>query len=283
MSNLSVGRDNMRRIGFKFRHGTHAAGNDWPVFCYRGEAEGTYNGRLYTYGEDGKVWLSYPVGLNSKTRNTITYTLDEQAKPTFDDGPRSVKSLSLRTRDRWLSNAWMSTRPASLAAMSIKYRNMEIMWYGEDGEVSVSFLVAEIVALLLDPAEVAGRRKRWRDYLKTPIARKNLKSGRPIGFHDRNLNDDLPMVESVARVERSHIAWLQPQKNGFQHPDPERTVYPSGVKRVALDHRRGISTLRLWGDPPARLNGLELVFTRMAKKGRWEATLSTEEATKIQL
>ena len=109
-----------------------------------------------------------------------------------------------------------------------------------------------------------------------------MKTGQPVKFYERNLSDDDPTPVIVPLTKRPHVVWLKAQTNGFQHPDPERTVYPEGVKRVALDHRPAIgSVLRLWGDPPLKLNGIELTLLRITKRGRWEAVLTPEDAEKI--
>ena len=76
-SRLEIGRDNMIDMGFKFRHGTHAAEDDWPIRCkplpprYRGSggSEGSYNGNLYIYNEQGALWMSYPLEVTAKVRS----------------------------------------------------------------------------------------------------------------------------------------------------------------------------------------------------------------------
>ena len=287
-SKLDIGRDNMRRMGFRFRNGIHDAEDDWPIRCkplpprYRdGGAEGSYNGNLYIYDDDGKVWMSYPLDVTAKVRSPITYVLDREASPVFDSNVWSIATLSLRTRDRWLANSWMGTRPTSLRALSSEIRALSIQWYDDSGERSIAFTIGEIVNLLLDPVEVQGRRKRWLDFLKRPEIRARLRSGTPVGFYERDLSDDAPQI-IISRIVRPHVVWLKAQTNGFQHPDPELTVYPEGVKRVALDHRPAIgSVLRLWGDPPPDLNGIELTLLRITKRGRWEAVLTSEDAKKI--
>ena len=293
-SRLDVGRDNMLDMGFKFRHGTHDAEEDWPIQCkplpprYRaGGSEGTYNGYAYNYDEQGKLWLSYPLEVTAKVRSPITYTLDRVARPTFDgDGKdQSISSLSLRTRDRWLANAWNGSRPASLRALSPEIRALPIQWHDDTGEISLMFTIGEIADLLLDPVEVEGRRKRWQDYLKRPSTRALMKAGKPVKFHERNLSDDDPVpVKPIIDSKRPHVVWLPVQTNGFQHPDPDKTVYPEGVKRVALDHRPAVgSVLRLWGDPPPDINGISLELVRITKRGRWHATLTPEDAEKIRI
>ena len=294
-SKLEIGRDNMRQMGFKFRSGTHDAENDWPIQCrplpprYRdGGSEGTYNGKRYIYDAQGKLWMSYPLEVTAKVRSPITYVLDYEARPIFEGNERSFDKLSLRTRDRWLANSWMGSRPASLRALPAEIRDLLIRWHGTDGELSVISTVGQIADLLLDPVEVQGRRKRWLDFLKRPEIRERLKKGIPVGFYERNLSDDAPPppspVKPVVRSEHPHVVWLKAQTNGFQHPDPERTIYPEDVKRVALDHRPAIgSVLRLWGDPPPDVNGIVLEFVRITKRGRWEAVLTPEDSEKIRI
>ena len=291
-SKLEIGRDNMLQMGFKFRSGTHDAENDWPIRCrplpprYRdGGSEGTYNGNVYIYDDEGKLWMSYPLEVTAKVRSPITYVLDYESRPTFDNEMRSIINLSLRTRDRWLANAWMGSRPASLRSLSSDSRALPIQWHHTNGEIDLVFSVGAIADLLLDPVEVAGRRKRWLDYLKRPSTRELMRKGLPVKFYERNLSDDDPVpVTPVTLSKRPHVVWLKAQTNGFQHPDPKLTVYPEGVDRVALDHRPAIgSVLRLWGEPPPSLNGIELILMRITKRGRWEAVLTPEESEKIRV
>ena len=290
-SKLEIGRDNMLQLGFKFRHGSHDAEDDWPIQCkplpprYRdGGSEGTYNGNVYIYDDQCKLWMSYPLEVTAKVRSPITYTLDYVARPVFDGGTqtRNIRALSLRTRDRWLANSWMGSRPASLRALSPETRALQIRWHSDNGEIDLIFLVGQIASLLLDPVEVAGRRQRWQEYLKRPSTRALMRAGQPVKFHERDLSDDPPPVKPVPSSTRPHVVWLPAQTNGFQHPDPKLTVYPEGVKRVALDHRPAIgSVLRLWGDPKKNINGVELELVRITKRGRWEAVLTTDDAEKI--
>ena len=291
-SKLEVGRSNMIQMGFQFRSGGHEAEDDWPIRCkplpprYRdGGSEGTYNGYVYIYDDQGKLWMSYPLEVTSRVRSPITYTLDYAARPIFDRTTQNIDALSLRTRDRWLANAWMGSRPASLRALPFEIRELPIRWHDDIGEIFLVFLVGQIADLLLDPVEVAGRRKRWQDYLKLPATRALMKAGKPTRFYERNLSDDEPeLVKTVAQSKRPHVVWLPVQKNGFQHPDPDKTVYPEGVTRVALDNRPAIgSVLRLWGDPSSDINGIALQFMRMSKKGRWEAVLTDEDTEKIRI
>ena len=305
ISDLEIGRSNMRRSGFRFRSGPHKAKDDWPVYCRRavgqegdvsgmsGGAEGSYGDFTYLFWSDGKLWQSYSDELTTRTRNTLTYTLDHFAIPSFDGLEKGIANLDLRTRDRWLSNAWRATRPASLLAMSDDQSDMLIRWHDAVGEVAVSFSVGEIVGLLTDPEEVAGRRQRERDFMGLPETKRKLKVGEPIKFLERDLDpsptpdDGLDQTPPApVRQERSHVVWLPAQTNGFQHPDKERTVYPSGVTRVALDHRPAAgSVLRIWGsEVPPILFGIGLSDVRKDKKRRrWEAELSTEDAEKIRL
>ena len=291
-SKLEIGRDNMRRMGFKFRSGTHEAVDDWPIQCrplpprYRdGGSEGTYNGYRYIYDDQGKLWMSYPLEVTAKVRSPITYVLDYEARPIFEDKVKSISRLSLRTRDRWLANSWTGSRPASLRALSPEIRILPIRWHDSNGEIDLTFLVGQIADILLDPIEVQGRRKRWLDYLQRPSTRELMRTGQPVKFYERNLSDDDPApVTPVQLSKRPHVVWLKAQTNGFQHPDPDRTVYSEGVKRVALDHRPAIgSVLRLWGDPPPDLNGVELTLVRITKRGRWEAVLTPEDSEKIRV
>ena len=288
-SKLEIGRENMIQMGFKFRSGSHEAEDDWPIQCkplpprYRdGGSEGTYNGNRYIYNDQGKLWMSYSLEVTAKVRSPITYVLDYAATPVFGGGVWTISELSLRTRDRWLANSWTGSRPASLRALPPEIRALPIRWHNGFGEVVCWFSIGAIADLLLDPVEVQGRRKRWLDFLKRPSTRALMKTGQPVKFYERNLSDDDPTPVIVPLTKRPHVVWLKAQTNGFQHPDPARTIYPEGVKRVVLDHRPAIgSVLRLWGDPPPKLNGIELTLLRITKRGRWEAVLTSEDAKKI--
>ena len=296
---LETARDNMRRIGFRFRSGNHSAEDDWPVYCRRavgqdgdgsgmsGGAEGSYGDFTYLFWSDGKLWQSYSDRLENATRNTLTYVLDHFAIPSFDGPKNIIENLSLRTRDRWLSNAWRATRPVSLLSMSEDQRAMLIRWHDPNGEVAVAFMVEQIVALLSNKVQVAARRKREQDFMKLPETKQKLKVGEPIKFHERDLELDLKPVEDniPLRAEpRYHVIWLPAQKNGFQHPNKEHTVYPSGVTRVALDHRPAVgSVLRIWGSKaPSIINGIRLSNVwRDKKRARWEVKLTQEDGEKI--
>ena len=290
-SKLEIGRDNMIQMGFKFRSGSHEAEDDWPIRCkslpprYRGDSgsEGTYNGNLYIYDDQSKLWMSYPLAVTAKVRSPITYVLDYEAQPVFEGDVWKISELSIQTRDRWLANSWTGSRPASLRALPPEIRALPIRWHNGFGEVVHSFSIGSIADLLLDPVEVQGRRKRWLDFLKRPTTKDLMRKGQPVKFYERNLSDDDPTpTKPVVLSERPHVVWKTAQTNGFQHPDLEKTKYPEGVKRVALDHRPAIgSVLRLWGDPPLKLNGIELTLLRITKKGRWEAVLTPEDAEKI--
>ena len=101
-----------------------------------------------------------------------------------------------------------------------------------------------------------------------------------------------PLIPTMERAERATIVWLPRQKNGFQHPDRHRTVYPPGIKRLALDHRRknapdGWAILRGWGtdldgdiDP---INGCEVEFDAVPDRDRFEAGLDPAEVEEILL
>ena len=296
MTKLEIGRFNMQKIGFRFRSGRHEAEDDWPVYCptavgqvgdgsgMGGGAESSHGYRTYIFGADGHLWQSYSNGITTATRNTLTYVLDAFSIPSFDGPDRTIANLSMRTRDRWLSNAWRATRPASLRDMSEAQRAMVIRWHDPDGEVSCSFRVGDIVGLLTDDAEVAARREREQTFMRLPDTRRRLQTGEPILFHERDLSGDPPAETPAPRAPRAHVVWLAAQTNGFQHPDPTRTVYPEGISRLALDHRRATgSVLRGWGgrSPSTIVNGIIVTWTRTRK--RWEAQLSTEDAEKITI
>ena len=94
------------------------------------------------------------------------------------------------------------------------------------------------------------------------------------------------------RSERATIVWLPRKRNGWQHPDPDRSVYPPNIERIALDcsERKtedGWGILRGWGkdldgaiDP---INGCEVAFTWVPKKKRYEALLDPDDIEEILL
>ena len=284
-SSLEIVRDNMRQMGFRFRRGQHAVKDDWPVYCRHGLASGNFGPYTYEFHEDGKLWQSYDGGIEIDTKNAITYVYDHSAIPAFDRSPKTIKNLSLRTKDRWLSNAWYPARQDSLRDVLESQRKKLIRWHSSTGEVRVQFTVGEIVDLLLDDAEVAARRQREQEYLQRPEIKRRLKAGRPIGFHERDLSGAQPVKTPAPRAPRAHVVWLPAQTNGFQHPNKARTVYPDGISRLALDHRKvSSSILRAWGtEPKDRVNSIPLVWKRIKKKRRWEANLSMDDAEKILL
>ena len=290
-STLEIVRDNMRQIGFRFRSGQHAAEDDWPVYCRRAEgveggAEGSYGGFTYIFGSSGGVWQSYDEGLPSTVRNDITYVLyPRDATPTFNREPRTMENLSLRTRDRWLSNVWMGPRQANMAGYPDGLRAMLVRWHDTAGEVETTFAVGEIVGLLTDQVQVEARRQRERDYMRLAETRRRLQAGEPIAFHERDLSrSPVPPTPLAPTKTREHVVWLPAQTNGFQHPDKAKTVYPGRIRRLALDHRPAVgSVLRGWGpDPMAKtINGVAVTWERRPKQGRWEARITTEDAEKI--
>ena len=58
-------------------------------------------------------------------------------------------------------------------------------------------------------------------------------------------------------AERAIVVWLPRKENGWQHPDPVRTVYPPRIERLALDCSGSSGGRRRWpagpttGTPPA--------------------------------
>ena len=97
------------------------------------------------------------------------------------------------------------------------------------------------------------------------------------------------------RAERATVIWLPAKGNGWQHPDPDRTVYPPRIERLALCHssaRRselqpGWAILRGWGaeldELTEPINGCEVDFVDCPDKGRYEAMLSPDDVEEILL
>ena len=96
-------------------------------------------------------------------------------------------------------------------------------------------------------------------------------------------------VEEIKRPpRRSTVVWMPRKDNGWQHPDPERTVYPPRIERLALRHLEdGGARLRGWGsgldsnlEP---VNDLDIDFTYRPDKARYEARLSPADVEEILL
>ena len=101
-----------------------------------------------------------------------------------------------------------------------------------------------------------------------------------------------PSIPEVERSARATIVWLPRQRNGFQHPNKARTVYPSGIERLALDHRNnktpeGWAVLRGWGTDLDKgtgpINGCKVEFEDVPDKTRFECDLDPSEVKEILL
>ena len=133
----------------------------------------------------------------------------------------------------------------------------------------------------------------------------NITQLKLLGLHPSDVNTAMKIIslslisedsEETLEKERfsvpSVIVWLPKKKNGWQHPDPERTVYPPKITRLALNHKnkkmpKGWGTLRGWGtdlekgvDP---INGCEVEFDEVPEKGRYEAGLDPDDVAEILL
>ena len=92
----------------------------------------------------------------------------------------------------------------------------------------------------------------------------------------------------LAKVEepysdRPRVVWLPQKQNGWQHPDPEETVYPLHIERLSLRHHSKGATLRGWGNNLGHeiINGTEVDFVFVERHNRYEANLTPGNSKRI--
>ena len=101
-----------------------------------------------------------------------------------------------------------------------------------------------------------------------------------------SLSKAIPVLNERERSERATVVWLPMKSNGWQHPDEGRTVYPSGISRLALNRSGKDVILRGWGinldSDTIPINGCDVNF-RPTQEGYFEALLDKDELEEILL
>ena len=310
--------DNMKQRGFRFND------TGVPIVC-AGPLSGkelrdnapfpTYgmvlDGHQHDYRHDRSLYVRYPSrALIGNLVYTLTYVFDLDGFPVLrEDGRDSDQVIN----EHWMTGTTWGKRLENLRQVSDEDRQRTVSWW-KDAKKVYERTIGEIADLFLDPdrlevqrAYVKAKMDALREQAPTPLRPKEESDSQAqpaVVVPDLQMvraapgvrlspqsdgsvlaeRDDAPLVRRND-LDTPGVGWLPKQYNGFQHPDPSKTVYPPGIERLALDRRKDVgATLRGWGSRTLgyeTINDVVVEFTYISKRSRYEAKLTPKQLKRI--
>ena len=267
------------------------------------------------YRYDRTLYIRYPSSqlVGDTLRYTLTYVFDLEGFPVLRDDGRTTDEV---INEHWMTSTTWGSRLNKLRVVADNEKQWPVQWW-KGGELVYQLTIGEIIDRFLDPARLEVQRV----YLQAKMDA--LREETPAPLRPKEESDPLETVEVevqpavvvpepqmvraargvklspqsdgsiLAEREDAHpvrsteprVVWLRKKSNGFQHPHENKTVYPSGITRLALEHHSndGGATLRGWGSDLGNetINEVEVEFQFNSKRIRFEAALTPEQVKEI--
>ena len=257
------------------------------------------------YRYDRTLYIRYPSSrlVGSTLQYTLTYVLDLQGFPVLRDDGRTTDEV---INEHWMTATTWGSRLDNLRQVPDEHKQYPVQWW-KDGVIVYARTIGEIIDMFLDPARLEAQKAyvkanmdAMREQAAPPLRPKEesdppevedrpaavvpepkmVRAGRGVKLTEQSDGSILAEREDV--LER--VRWLPRKDNGFRHPNPVGTVYPSNIDRLALRHdKRGGAILRGWGSGLGDeiVNGVAVQFEYIESLERYEAELTPEQVEEI--